>query len=439
MVSATYKRACHSLIEKADMCQNLEAAFSVCFNIMVAMRRCLLKSKSDLMPVSSATYSKRSPEKSFTSSSRGKIRYIGGYEVAKLRFKYSKQVQSTCYSTSTEAVQRYRMGKLCLEVLESLRISEHKLLEITEDPESLHETARKQNLNRGLTNISDGAYAVMEELVKLCLFFLNSSTIASQGSILYQFVFSNVSQNKALFGKFASLCCEEVQHISTATTCVNDPISDAMTYMLSKVDAIQQVFQEVLDKVLSVLMKQFVKDMLCTLKVAKKMEHRKQVLVKTNKTGVVAKKKTESKVASKKPAEPNTSNKWKAQVKRTNGKKRMPENTVKQNEEKENVPVEPVPSTSHENAEPVPSTSSNPNRLAKKTVSYIALADDYYSDENSDEECGSCGGLFMEGQESICCDICQKWKHRKCSGLSNPKKWKRYNQDDVEFCCPDCV
>lgn len=271
MASDGYKRSCHALFEEATVCENEEATFSVCFNLMTTMRKYILKTKSDLMPVMSESYSKRSSEKTFTGSSRGKIRYIGGYAVAKLRYKYSRQIGSTCHSTSSDAVSRYTMGKLSLEVLDCLRISEHKITEITEDSESLQETARRQNLNRGLTNISDGTYNLIEKIVKYCLHYLNASNVSVQGSKLYRHVYSHVILKEDLFQKSVSLCCEEVEHVSTAYTGrQKDPVRDTMTYMLSKVDAVHQVFLELIDKVLSVLVKQFVKDMMSTLKVGGK-------------------------------------------------------------------------------------------------------------------------------------------------------------------------
>lgn len=143
------------------------------------------------------------------------------------------------------------------------------------------------------------------------------------------------------------------------------------------------------------------------------MEHRKQVLVKANKqrTAITKKVKKIKNVPAK-------------------NAKAVKKSTKARFIQRE----EPSTSTASQNLRPV----SSSNRLQRRTVSYKTITDDSDSDENSDGVCGSCGGVYNEGQDWICCDVCLKWRHRKCSGLSNPKKWNKYNREGVEFCCPDC-
>jgi hypothetical protein len=62
------------------------------------------------------------------------------------------------------------------------------------------------------------------------------------------------------------------------------------------------------------------------------------------------------------------------------------------------------------------------------------------TDETIDEHslCGICGGLYRDGKDWIQCDYCSKWFHRRCGGLSNALKWKKYTKANVQYKCPTC-
>lgn len=75
---------------------------------------------------------------------RGKIRYIGGYVVAKIKYRISNELRSQIFDYS--AHEKIEMLQRELELLDSLCISEADIQSITNDEKSLNEIKRKQNI-----------------------------------------------------------------------------------------------------------------------------------------------------------------------------------------------------------------------------------------------------------------------------------------------------
>ena len=148
-----------------------------------------------------------------SSTARGKVRYVGGYAVASLRSKYAK---AYLYKTDQHSISTYLDSKKFLEVLDHFQINEQTLNEITSDPERFHETTRKQNIKRGLTNISDAAYEWFGNLVFRTLHELNSDNLTYHGSKLYEHTLSYLKSNTELFTGFLSLVssCKPLEHLS---------------------------------------------------------------------------------------------------------------------------------------------------------------------------------------------------------------------------------
>ena len=64
--------------------------------------------------------------------------------------------------------------------------------------------------------------------------------------------------------------------------------------------------------------------------------------------------------------------------------------------------------------------------------------DDDDDDDDDDNSCHKCGKTYNEDEDWIACDICSKWYHRRCCGLSNVKRWNYYKNVNRKFCCPEC-
>ena len=144
-----------------------------------------------------------------------------------------------------------------------MTVSEHHLLETTEDPSSLYETSRKQNINRGLTNISDQSYHFFESAVTASLNELNSRNLVKHGNSLHEHVIKTLEQNEELFFSFCNVC--------TGNRACNAS------------DDIRILFRDCIYKVSSILLKQDSRDVMDFCDIRKKMEHRKQIQVSKSK------------------------------------------------------------------------------------------------------------------------------------------------------------
>ena len=87
---------------------------------------------------------------------RGKLRYLGGWVIAKLKHKKKKFVRQNLYKQNMKAAANKYDKEVRL--LETLTDTESSLLDSSTDQESLIYTKQKQNLRGGLTNISDECF-----------------------------------------------------------------------------------------------------------------------------------------------------------------------------------------------------------------------------------------------------------------------------------------
>ena len=87
---------------------------------------------------------------------RGKVRYVGGYVIAKLKYRNSRKLSSMLFAPGKEKETVYFMKRKTLLV--RLTALEKDLIETSADTESLVETSRKQNIRGLLCNITDETY-----------------------------------------------------------------------------------------------------------------------------------------------------------------------------------------------------------------------------------------------------------------------------------------
>ena len=377
---------------------NEDVLYAVCFKILVFLRKSLLRKKSEVLPVASnQQIQSRTAYEHLSSTARGKVRYVGGYAVASLRSKYTKLMKANLYKTDQHGISTYLDSKKILEVLDHFQINEQTLNEITSDPESLHETTRKQNIKRGLTNISDAAYEWFGNLVFRTLHELNSDNLTYHGSKLYEHTLSYLKIDTELFTGFVSLVssCKPLEHLS----CDSDfEVSSLMENIVESVCATETVFCEIIKKVLSILTKQFSKDVATGFEIKKKMEHRKQI-----KVGIKQK-----------------------STKQQSAKQTVAKSTKQQTAAKGSSRSAQRRRTSRINSEPQESISSQ-------------MSDSDTSSESEDQTlCHKCEKMYKEGEQWIACDSCEKWYHRSCAGLRGAAKWKLYQSPDKSFFCPDC-
>ena len=152
---------------------------------------------SKLVSSESQTSASTLPKKAEPSSSGlGKIRYIGGYCVAKVKSEVSKKLSSCMFVFKKK--NEFDKCKLTFNIVESMEVDYNLLADTTKYPETLEETQRKQNVGGGLTHISDTAYDFFVLLEKLCRNELNDTTLAQYGGNLFQHIYTGMSCNEEL-------------------------------------------------------------------------------------------------------------------------------------------------------------------------------------------------------------------------------------------------
>ncbi|MEW8548137.1 MAG: hypothetical protein AB2693_31930 [Candidatus Thiodiazotropha sp.] len=248
---------------QADMLKNLLSTFSkdaiesVFFKLSTICRQLVLSVKSSALPVSGPRFlhNRTSSQLEGSAAARGKVRYIGGYVVASLLYKYNCQVKSSLFKTGTDSNEKYEFSLRMVDTLETFKVSEHLLSETTTDPDSLQQISRRQNISRGLTNICDPVYLFFEHLV--C-------------RIIQELTVENFNKSDSLSGHLMSTLMESSDLFEELSSLV--PLSHQAVKVI--------LFERIIEKVAAILLKQFSKDIISALNIEKKMEHRKQIKVK---------------------------------------------------------------------------------------------------------------------------------------------------------------
>ena len=70
-----------------------------------------------------------------------------------------------------------------------------------------------------------------------------------------------------------------------------------------------------------------------------------------------------------------------------------------------------------------------------KTIEILEIGAD---DSENDDQCKVCSASAKQNEDWILCDRCDKWLHRKCAGLSNITKWRKYQKKNKKFTCSFC-
>lgn len=252
----------------------------IAYNLTVSIRKFILSEIENSYKISSTTVSNQRVQRNVTEESYGKIRYVGGYCVAKVRQKYTKQLRSNCYKLKFENQVKYKESCLMLEILDNMSVNE-SIVSLSQFPQSLIETCRKQNVTRGLTNISDQLFEFFVSTCKMCLNLLVCNNVNIHCENLFQFCSSVIGKNCQLFEDFVKCVCTKSMPEDLNEEQVLIPM--LVAEMLDTVGAIEQLYKELTDKFLLVMFNQFRKDFLLCLCVEKKMAHRKQILVRSQK------------------------------------------------------------------------------------------------------------------------------------------------------------
>ena len=190
-------------------------------------------------------------------SSYGKVRYVGGWAVAKTKHALMSAVRRAIDRSLFETEHKRKQVKV--EILETLTGSQSHIVHTTVYPTSLHETVRRQNLTGGLTNITDRCFEFF------LMFEENRLSAYQRNKIHGEDVLENVKK--------------EMLHETDILEKFKLAVVMADLQLQVSVELVEEVFMEVADCYLRATDKEFVRRHLEQCGKKKTMELRKNVLL----------------------------------------------------------------------------------------------------------------------------------------------------------------
>lgn len=58
--------------------------------------------------------------------------------------------------------------------------------------------------------------------------------------------------------------------------------------------------------------------------------------------------------------------------------------------------------------------------------------------KEDDVHCPMCGEKYKDGEDWICCDICNNWFSRGCAGLEEERLCEQSTTSDMQWICQQC-
>ena len=196
LTSLEYRMSCMSFFPNTSF---TEAHLHICFNITVSIRTYLMRKLVELLPVPKRDISSRC----VTNASLARVRYVGGFCIAKTHYEYSQKKKTTMYKTDAYSVSSYEESLKCVNILSQLKVSEQYIISSTIYPESLIDVERRQtSRSRSLTNISDSLFEFFKNLTELTLKLLNNENLNKYGEKLAEYAQSEILNNIKLKEQF---------------------------------------------------------------------------------------------------------------------------------------------------------------------------------------------------------------------------------------------
>ncbi|CAG2206493.1 PIF1 [Mytilus edulis] len=213
---------------------------------------------------------------------KGKIRYISGYVIAKLKHNLSQKIRNSLFAKGKEKELKDLQNKM--NILNSMCCTFGELVDVSTDKTSLDEIKRKQNQREGLTNISDSAFDFFQKLEIQCRQKLTHENLVIYGKNLYNDSLKQLFDDYELYEAWL-MCVTSSVTTSSEDECENDhDIRTLLNSMATAVDNFLILFQSVVTLFLKVSLSQFRRDFLAFLKREKGKALRKKVTEKGKKS-----------------------------------------------------------------------------------------------------------------------------------------------------------
>jgi hypothetical protein len=204
----------------------------------------------------------------------GKIRYVGGCAVAKVKYHNSNIIRKEIGELGMIASKN---AKVKVDLLQTIIVSQVDA-DLSKFPSSIIDIKRKQNLSCGLTNISDEAFEFFLELEKYRIPLYSISGLRLHGENLLNHIHDRVISNTILFKQWVKLFVHTT--CAYAVDSETDDCADILSDITEGASALTDLYRDVSKAYLGVTDSEFRKKLLEDLGKSKSMEHRKKVLTK---------------------------------------------------------------------------------------------------------------------------------------------------------------
>lgn len=403
-----------------------------------------------------------------SAAGRGKVRYIGGRTVAKLRCKYMRKVHNNVNKLDRQSRELVRVAYTKINVLKDMTATEIEL-QASDDLASLEETAKRQNFRHGLTNITDRSHDFFMNMVNKVTELENFATLQLYGSELPSNVEQHIRDDKDLFHQFTS--------IFTSCSTIHENEAMPHAYHTADVDVfhclqdisltsecISLLYIEIISSFLNVYHNQLRKNYLAHIHREKKIAHRKQItkakLHQTTKPALcdiysdTSDGKHVSHLQLKACVLQNSEcfldrvytkadlillcKAYGSHFTNSDTKKVLNGRLVSAISNADGFTDVHViqPSKSSDSSA---SGGKRKSAASKELTSTSPKPGTSTQTGNEDEtHCKVCRKIEHESEEWIGCDQCDGWFHRLCAGLEDDTEWNTLNSTEMNWYCKNC-
>ena len=279
--SDEYESSAKTLLKYYD--QSIESpSFQILTSIMFYLEKDFFLNLSTHLELSAPEPLKKlEPDQDMDLAGKGKLRYISGYVLAKLKNNLSKKIRNTLFEKNKESdLERYQSQ---MEIINSLCSSYDELNISAAEPETLLEVKRKQNERESLTNVSDLTFNFFQNLDQMCREKLTHERLVIAGKHLFSGVKEEIIRSSQLFETW--IHCINSSRIQTESVDEeSEDISDLLSKIALSCDSYIEIFPSVVILFLKVSFSQFRKDYLTFLKKEKGIALRKKVMKRSRKS-----------------------------------------------------------------------------------------------------------------------------------------------------------
>ncbi|KAH3707159.1 hypothetical protein DPMN_066556 [Dreissena polymorpha] len=230
----------------------------ICFNISVEIRKFILAEKAKKVQAVENNLSRCT----LTEASHARARYVGGYCIAKMRHKYINKKACHRFLSKPSAEDIYQNAKCALNILDCIIIDEQGIHSTPSEPGSLVDVSKRQNLHRGLTNITDRLFKFFINLTVKCLGFFIDKNVNILGADMFKVCQKQILSSIPLYEEFLR-CCTEKEEVNMDDMSIEGIVQSAIL----KVSQYESIYESVIKHYIMVMLNQFRKDALDVLQV----------------------------------------------------------------------------------------------------------------------------------------------------------------------------